>query len=172
MRNMADLMNIPFKFDEIINPSVFDNPLDVDMKLTIDDILKLDLNDIGRQKNMELALKMDQPNWEYIFACAAGINYFWVNPAGELCLCSLFRQNSIDLKKVSFQKAWNELIPPIRFRNTETDSACHNCNLIHLCGWCPAWASLCCGDCYSSVAYLCEIAKARACSYNQNNERR
>ena len=58
-----------------------------------------------------------------LYTCGAGLTGFTVDPTGQLQLCQLSRRHSFDLREGTFDEGWNDLLPALRARTWQTQSA-------------------------------------------------
>jgi radical SAM protein with 4Fe4S-binding SPASM domain len=77
-------------------------------------------------------------------------------------MCLLLREPEFDLRKMPFQQIWNEMFPPVYSQLRSAEHPCNSCNIIALCGKCPAWSQMEKGDMEARVEYSCEVGHRRA----------
>ncbi len=87
--------------------------------------------------------------------CAAGYHAFHLDPEGRLMACMLHRAPAPDAARLGFSAAWEALGEAGRL-SFQPGSACVDCPLGHLCGYCPAVQGL--GE---EPEFHCEVASAR-----------
>jgi radical SAM protein with 4Fe4S-binding SPASM domain len=97
---------------------------------------------------------------------------FHVDPYGHMSFCSFIKDPAlrVDLRKVSFKEAWEDIIPSFAGKvvaNQEYKENCGKCELQNDCKWCPVYGYLEHGSYTAKVEYLCEIAKEQI-KYNKN----
>jgi radical SAM protein with 4Fe4S-binding SPASM domain len=92
-------------------------------------------------------------------SCGAGFSSFNIDPAGHLSPCLMMREPAVDITESGFIRGWHQL--GITGRPV-CDSACSQCELEHLCSYCPGLAQL--GDRPPADGdyYHCRVARARA----------
>ena len=96
-----------------------------------------------------------------LFPCAiAGGDGFYIDPYGNMHLCSLIRKSTFNLLEVDVEDALEKLLPLVRNRKFTSDSKCRSCSLRNFCGNCPGKALLEVGDMEAPVEYYCEQAMA------------
>jgi radical SAM protein with 4Fe4S-binding SPASM domain len=101
-----------------------------------------------------------------LFRCGAGAASFNVGYDGLFRLCSALHHPdyTVDLRKSRLAQVWHEWVPGIRALRPEDPRVrdrCMGCDLITLCGWCPAHALLEGGKLDSWSDYFCEVTEAR-----------
>jgi radical SAM protein with 4Fe4S-binding SPASM domain len=90
-----------------------------------------------------LARLKDQPRPATLFNCGAGVHGFFIDPYGELMVCSSVRSPSYSLRTGTFKEGWEVFLRDIRFGwMAEADSICLTCDLYALCHQCPGRAQL------------------------------
>jgi MoaA/NifB/PqqE/SkfB family radical SAM enzyme len=88
---------------------------------------------------------------------------FHVDPYGKMTFCSFIKDPSLryDLRRGTFQEAWEEFIPSLADRvrgGDEYRNSCGSCEQRADCRWCPVYAYLENGRFSAPVSYLCEVA--------------
>jgi len=67
-----------------------------------------------------------------------------------------------DLLGGSFKEGWHQFIPWVRGKRTQRMKRCGDCELLPLCGTCPARSKLETGSPEAAVEFLCQVAHLRA----------
>ena len=173
-KDYAKDLGLSFYFDPLVNPGLDGEPGPTRFRLTPEEVLELDLADIERADELRdfharMQGRASEP--EYTYVCASGIRSFHIDPHGMLSLCIMSRNGSYDLRRGSFHEGWEEFIPQIRYQKASDAYACSRCELISLCGQCPGWAQLECGDQESKVEFLCRVAHLRAEAFGPQQSR-
>ena len=96
-----------------------------------------------------------------VYACAAGMSTFHVDPRGVLYPCVMAARHGSPLVGSSFRKRWQEDMPLVRADRMPADSPCHGCEWKPVCGYCPGFFELENGDEKVPSAYLCEVGRLR-----------
>jgi MoaA/NifB/PqqE/SkfB family radical SAM enzyme len=97
-------------------------------------------------------------------SCIASRRDFHIDPYGKMSFCVYIKDPSLryDLRKGSFQEAWDEFIPSlaeiVRGGQEYLDN-CGSCDLRKECRWCAVYSYLEHGRYTSKVDYLCQVAK-------------
>jgi MoaA/NifB/PqqE/SkfB family radical SAM enzyme len=91
---------------------------------------------------------------------------FHIDPYGKMSFCLLMKDPSLrfSLRKNSFLKIWDELIPSCHIQNhqeKEYQDFCGSCEKKNNCTWCPAYAYLETGRLSAPIQSLCQISKER-----------
>jgi MoaA/NifB/PqqE/SkfB family radical SAM enzyme len=141
------------------------------------------------ERNVEIArqrldpkdvVALDQPDpsqeeggsHEYNFAktakglfaqCIAGRRDFHVDPYGGMTFCSFIKDPAFryDLRRGSFQEAWESFIPSLADKvrgDEEYEKHCASCEKRADCRWCPVYGWLEHGRFTAPVDYLCKVA--------------
>lgn len=163
MRKYARKMGLEFRFDPVINPKLDGSKEPCKLRISPEELVKLELEDKKRVKAWKSFLKnfSGQPLPEYLFSCGGGLNSFNISPYGELQLCVLFRRPSFDLRTGSFKSGWEGFLNQFHLQKFSRDNRCSGCNLFLLCDQCPGWGQVENDNPALSVNYLCDIAKVR-----------
>ena len=96
-------------------------------------------------------------------ACIAARRDFHIDPYGQMSFCGFIKDPALryDLRKGSFQQAWDEFIPSladiVRGGQEYLDN-CGSCDLRKECRWCPVYSHLENGNYSAKVDYLCQVA--------------
>ncbi|MDD4650676.1 MAG: radical SAM protein [Methanothrix sp.] len=160
----------------------------------------------SHQKNAEIAsqrllpcqvIELDKPDVSYeeqhtydpcrstssddrLFAgCIESRRNFHIDAYGQMTFCSFIKDPALryDLKKGSFQEAWDRFIPALAEKvrgGEEFQDNCGSCPSRLDCRWCPVYAYLEQGRYGAKIDYLCQVAReSRAFKeYWKNSHRR
>jgi radical SAM protein with 4Fe4S-binding SPASM domain len=96
-------------------------------------------------------------------SCAQNRQAFHIDPYGQMTFCCFIKDPKLryDLRKGSFQEAWEEFIPSLADKvqgGKEYIENCGPCNLRAYCNWCPVFAYLEHGRYGAKIDYLCKVA--------------
>ena len=136
----------------------------VRQRLDPKDIVELDQPDLsqddGGGHEYEFA-----PVGEGLFArCIAGRRDFHIDPYGAMTFCSFLKDPAMryDLRRGSFQEAWDVFIPSLAAKapgDAEHEKHCASCEKRADCRWCPVYGWLEHGRFTARVEHLCEVAE-------------
>ena len=163
MQEFAKERGLDFRIDPHIHPRLNGSLSPCDVRLSARGVVALDLADQRRVEKYQQAYQeySISPNEKFLYNCAAGTDNFIINPYGYLQLCQIVTEPAFDLRKESFLEGWQEFIPKLKAMPRKENNTCGACRIKPLCGACPAWANLECGNYEKPIEYLCEIAKIR-----------
>lgn len=166
MDKIAEKFGLEFRFDTQLNASLDSSDGPLSLRLSPEEILKLDLADEKRVQGMHDYCN-NENNWQVprhdrLFTCGSGHNSFHVTSSGRLIECVLSRGTNYDLLKGSFHEGFYEEMPKVVERRRTRHSECQDCVMTGLCGICPALAELETGDPEAKVDWLCKVAHLRA----------
>ncbi|RMF93792.1 MAG: radical SAM protein [Candidatus Schekmanbacteria bacterium] len=166
-------LNLPFRFDPLINMTLNGNVRPKKVRISAEDVVKLDVNDKERMAEWKKFCDkfLGTPNNDSLFLCGAGINSFHIDSYGNLTPCILVRSESYSLRSGNFKDGYYNWMPKVLSKKRTKKSKCISCNLVAMCGQCPGWAELECGDMEKPVEYLCKIAHLRAEKFFQEWEK-
>jgi radical SAM protein with 4Fe4S-binding SPASM domain len=105
------------------------------------------------------------PTDDRLFAsCIEARRDFYIDPYGRMSFCCFIKDPALrfDLRRGTFQQAWEEFIPSLadaRHGGQEYRENCGSCELRRDCRWCPVYGYLEHGRFSAKVDYLCEVAK-------------
>ncbi len=168
IKQYAEELGVKFRFDPVLNPRLDGSKTPCSLRLSPEEVVKLDLADEKRVEEWrEFCKKFIGPHLsDKLYNCGAGISSFHVDPYGQMSACEMTRFQSYDLRSGSFREGWNEFIPQTLNLKPLGDYTCGSCELIALCGQCPGWAWLEHANPEAPVDYLCQIAHLRAEAFN------
>jgi radical SAM protein with 4Fe4S-binding SPASM domain len=171
MKQFAEAeLGLEFKFDPIINPRCDGSQGPLDVRLTPAEVVEFDLQDPVRITEWnEFCDKFNGHDLcpeqaDMLWKCGGGQNSFAIDPYGRLRMCILSFSDDYDLRRGSFQEGWEQFLYEIRQRKITSHTKCISCNIIDMCGMCPANAELECMDAETPVDFLCQVAHLRAYS--------
>jgi len=166
-RFVEDDLGLGFKFDAMINPRIDCSQSPLQVRLTAEDVVALDLADPDRVSEWEKLSRtipvMDIPSGQSdrIYHCGGGLTSFAIDPYGRLSICVLSQRDTYDLRRGSFREGWEEFLGKIREKKVTRMTKCVLCQLKPLCGMCPANGELEGGHPEKPVDFLCRVAHLR-----------
>ncbi len=157
------LKKAKYRYDSILLPKLDGSKEPCRLRLSPDEIIDIEYTDDTMREQWKgcFQAEHDLPDPESLYRCGAGIDSFYINPYGELQLCSALRKPSFNLRQGPFREGFYHLFPKIRSAEYQTDSKCKDCKIWYLCPQCPARAKLENGNQEASVQYFCELAHKR-----------
>ncbi len=175
MQQYARGLGVHFYYDPVINPGLDGSPEVCQVRLTPQEIVRLDQEDPERRAQWKLLLEKFNPFGgekpdpvEPVFTCGASRGRFHIDAFGHMNICFLVRRPSYDLRQGSFQDGYRGFLPNIVSGNRTKESACRTCAYRRLCVMCPGWSLLETGDIEEKpVPYLCQIAHLRAQAFGR-----
>jgi radical SAM protein with 4Fe4S-binding SPASM domain len=163
MYRFADERGVHFKWDSMINPNFDGSMMPCNVRLSPEEVVEMDFVIPERlQEYREFYESRKDYKTSRVFSCGAGTRSFHIDPYGKLMMCLLLREPSFDLREMSFQEIWDTMFPPVYNQMRAADHQCNDCNLISLCGKCPAWSQMEKGRLDARVEYSCEVGHRRA----------
>ena len=134
------------------------------LRIELEDVLDIDQRFNIRSMDEEDMLQAEglKPGVNFnLFRCAAGADTFHIDPYGNMFLCSVVRNPSVNLLKNDIADGL-KLLKQIKAQKFKTDSKCKTCSIWHLCSRCPGRACLETGDPEAPVEYFCKLANLMA----------
>ncbi len=163
MKRYATSIQVPFKYDCMINAKL-DGSLDpVELRLSPEEIIALDQADVERFKELQEFERQfgNMPECDDLYTCGAGVNNFHISSTGLLSVCIVSREPAYDLRRGTFHEGFYQAIPELRARKRTRYSECQACELKGMCEQCPAWGQLEHGDPEAKVDFLCQVTKLK-----------
>ncbi len=160
-------LGLDFKFDAMVNPRRDCSQSPLDVRLSPQEIVELDLEDTDRVAEWKAFLdRFDRPTVnpekiDKLYQCGAGYQSFAIDPSGKLSACVL-STHTYDLRKGSFKEGWEDYLFSLRQIKITRKTKCTDCRLQMICGICPANSELECHDAEAPIDFLCEVAHLRA----------
>jgi radical SAM protein with 4Fe4S-binding SPASM domain len=171
MKKYADNLGVEFRFDPMIFPSLDGSTKPLNLRLSPEEILELDMVD---EERCDAFCEICDNLWgavgdDRLYGCGAGINTFHITANGELAECTLGRRTNYNILQGNFREGFYEVIPKKVLSQKRTRySECQSCKLASLCGNCPSRAELECGDPEAKVDFLCQVAHLRAAAFKDS----
>jgi radical SAM protein with 4Fe4S-binding SPASM domain len=170
-RFVEDELGLEFKFDAILNPRCDCSQGPLEVRLSPEAVVKLDLQDPDRMdawrdlvKRSKHSRKLPQ-NSKAIWQCSSGLNTFAIDPYGTLRMCVLSQKDGYDLRNGDFQEGWEQFLYKLRQKKISKQTKCLACVIRDMCGLCPANADLENLDEEEPVDFLCQVAHLRAYAF-------
>ncbi len=168
MQAFADELGVAFKFDSMINPRIDCSQSPLDVRLSPEESVALDLADPKRADEwvhfadeVRKALEAT-PAADTVYQCGGGISSFAIDPYGRMSICVLSEAHKYDIRTGTFRDGWETFLREQRAKRVTRPTKCVSCALKSACGMCPANAELDSGDAETPVDYLCHVAHLRA----------
>lgn len=173
MKAYAEALGVDYRFDAVLNVRLDGDQNPADYRISPEEVVALDLADAKRVVEWrEFCARFWGPPLrpELLYQCGAGVGTFHIDPYGQLSACMMARIPNYDLRQGTFHEGWQELMPRVHAQEWSRETPCKSCELIVLCGQCPGWAQVECGDQEARVEYLCRIAHLRAEAFGFTQE--
>ena len=161
-------LGLEFRFDAMINPRVDSSIAPLNVRLSPQDVVELDLKDSKRVTEwVKFCEHFNRPAHDSeegveLYACGGAHNAFAIDASGRLSTCVLWHGENYDLRKGSFKEGWGEFLLKVSRKKAARKTKCLACGLRSMCGMCPANGILECGDAEEPVDFLCRVAHLRA----------
>jgi radical SAM protein with 4Fe4S-binding SPASM domain len=172
MKGLAAELGLPFKWDAMMSPRLDCSKAPLEVRLSPEEIVALDLEDAGRMAEWErfrgscsIGIPPEPSGAESLYQCGGAVTSFAVDPQGRMSVCVLSEDRKYDLRTGSLRDGWEVFLHSIRSLKRTRPSRCARCGLQSLCGMCPANGFLENGDPEKPVEFLCETAHLRAAAF-------
>lgn len=168
MRQMASELGLEFRFDAVLNPRCDGRPGALDVRLSPEEVVALDLAEPERVSALrEFAEQMGREAVPaaaaaMLYRCGGGVFSFGIDPFGRMRPCLLSHEAGFDLRQGRFAEGWDVFLARLRAQAADRPTKCTGCRMRAFCGMCPANAGLECGDPQHPVDFLCRVAHLRA----------
>ena len=169
---VEDDLGLEFKFDAILNPRCDCSQSPLEVRLSPEEVVNLDLQDPERVNswralaNRENTSRKAVENSKKIWQCSSGLNTYAIDPYGTLRMCVISQNDGYDLRNGNFQEGWQHFLYKLRQTIMSRRTKCVTCMIGDMCGMCPANAHLECRDEEEPVDFLCQIAHLRAYAFD------
>ncbi len=162
-RHVEEQLQLPFRFDALINPRIDCSHAPLSVRLSPRDLVCLDLQDQRRLAELRSLLnKTPAANTQELYQCGGGLNSFGIDPRGRMRICTLSHAEVADLRAVSFSQGWQEGLARVLQSRSTRSTKCSDCRLLTLCDMCPTYGELENADPEEPVDFLCKVAHLRA----------
>jgi radical SAM protein with 4Fe4S-binding SPASM domain len=161
-------LGLEFRFDAMINPRVDSSLAPLDLRLSPQEVVELDLKEPNRKKEWVKFCEhfkgsaQSSATAAELYACGGSHNAFAIDASGKLSSCVLWHGDAYDLSKGSFKEGWEEFLLKVSRKMATRKTKCLECELRSMCGMCPANGVLECRDAEEPVDFLCQVAHLRA----------
>jgi radical SAM protein with 4Fe4S-binding SPASM domain len=167
MDRMAKEFGCEFRFDSIIQKRIDNSTYSTpeQYRISPEEVVKLDMMFPERMESYREFCKefigKPQDN-KLLYQCGAGRGSIHINPYGMAMGCMMMIKDGFSIREFGLKWIWEEGIASVINQKKDFTLPCDDCDLINLCGQCPAWSILEYGNPTKELAYLCEIAKKKA----------
>lgn len=167
MERLSRELGCEFHFDTMIQKRIDEHghPPPEESRISAEDVVRLDLSfpkrlDAYREFCERFIGKSSDTR--SLYKCSAGKRMIHINPYGEAMGCMMMVKDGFSLREHGLAWAWEVGIAAAVGREKDFPLPCDDCELVNLCGQCPAWSILEHGDERKELTYLCDVAKERA----------
>jgi radical SAM protein with 4Fe4S-binding SPASM domain len=165
MKQMADELDVEFKYDPHIHPLIDCSHQPCQTRMSPEDVVALDLADPALAEAWReefLPENLGPMASDHLYLCGAGVSNFVIDPYGELEMCLISRHYGHNLREKGFREGFYDYFSKLRDLKRERPTRCRSCDLISACRTCPGTSLLEHGDQETPVDYLCQITQLRA----------
>ncbi|MDT8382072.1 MAG: radical SAM protein [Brevefilum sp.] len=165
MEKLAESFGLQFYFDPVISSRIDGDHTPLQYRLTADRIAAIEARDENRAREWHHLYNLDfdlEDRAGKMYICGAGRTGLHMDSTGKLSLCMSSRAPQYDLRRGSFQQAWDVFFPELIERQNSRKILCHDCALRGVCGACPASAYIEVGDFEGVDPLACELTHERA----------
>jgi radical SAM protein with 4Fe4S-binding SPASM domain len=169
---VEDGLGLEFRFDPMITPRLDHSRKPLDLRLSPDKVLELDMKDPKRMSEWRtfadgFAHRFDScvqyPSSDAeVYYCKAGITGFGIDPYGGMNICLFSPSGKYDLRMGGFTDGWSDFLLKVRSKKISKQTKCVECTIRDMCGMCPPNCELEKGDQEEPVDFFCELAHLRA----------
>ncbi|HMF93763.1 MAG TPA: radical SAM protein [Vicinamibacterales bacterium] len=160
-------LGVKFKFDSMINPRIDCSQSPLEVRLSAEECVALDLADARRAdewvkfaEEVRCAIER-KPIADTIYQCGGGVSSFAIDPYGGMSICVISEAHKYNVRD-GFRAGWEQFLRRERARKVTRPTKCAACVLKAVCGMCPANGELENGDPEAPVDWLCRTAHLRA----------
>ncbi len=167
-RFVEEDLGLEFRFDAMISPRLDGSQGPLDLRLTPEEVVALDVQDPERLAEWNrfceryTTPRLDSNHSDDLYQCGGGAGSFAIDPSGNLSLCGMSSGDTYDLKEGSFRDGWEDFILSVRQKKISRQTKCFACEIKAMCGMCPANGELENKDPEEPVDFFCRVAHLRA----------
>jgi radical SAM protein with 4Fe4S-binding SPASM domain len=170
-RFVEEDLGLEFRFDAMINPRVDSSLAPLEVRLSPQDVVELDLQEANRKNEWVTFCRHfkkpahDPAQRVELYGCGGAHNAFAIDASGNLSTCVLWHGETYDLRKGGFKEGWENFLLEVSRKKAARKTKCLVCELRSMCGMCPANGVLEAGDAEEPVDFLCQVAHLRAYAF-------
>ena len=167
MREFAEQeVGVDFKFDSLLNPRIDCSQAPLEVRLSPEEAVALDLNwpkmASEYRQLLERSIVRPAESSKTVYVCGGGVKSFAIDPYGHMSICVISHRETYDIRQGSVREGWEHFLLEVRHRERTRPTKCDACRIQSVCSSCPATGELETGDPESPVEFLCEVAHLRA----------
>jgi radical SAM protein with 4Fe4S-binding SPASM domain len=169
MRQFAEEeLGVEFKMDGQINPRIDCSQSPLEVRLTPEEVVALDMRSpkvVGEYRKLlknEMETGHSNQKSDTVYSCGGGMNSFAVNAYGEIGICVISQQETFRSQEDGVRRVWEDSLFKLRARKRTKATKCVECRIQSVCGMCPANGELEGHGRENPVEFLCHVAHLRA----------
>jgi radical SAM protein with 4Fe4S-binding SPASM domain len=164
IRAVGDRFGLEFRFDGVLNSRLDGHPVDSDLPLGPEELVRLELASDGVAEAWSVRAEhhlQTAPSRATLLDCGAARNAFHIDWSGRLMPCVMLREPAVDLTSTTFAEGWEGPLAEISEQPWSEQAECRGCSLAAFCNTCAGFGRLDGGDPEAAVDSLCRLAEAR-----------
>ncbi len=167
IRKYAESLGVKFRFDPIINAGLERTTGPLEVRLSPEDVVALELADEQRANEWRefCDSSLVISGSDRIYTCGAGSYNFHITSTGDIAECIIARRTKFSILGGKFHQGFYEAIPKVLAQKRTRYSECMSCPIINLCGNCAAHGELEHGDPEAKVEWLCQVGHLRVVAF-------
>ena len=140
MRSFAKEKGFSFRYDYIVQPRLDGHDDVLQYQIPCSDIKTI----IDSEKDDYLPLNTssdmcsDSEKHKSLFRCDAGKSSMGIDADGNACVCLDLPFPKFNILEQGLVQCWNKIAQFVRESKPDENYECARCDLIDICGWCPA----------------------------------
>ncbi len=163
IRAIARQMGAGFRYDYLLHPRLDGKRSPCACRLSAEEAVEIEMKDEEKFLAWQRYIAEYEPgvDTKMLIKCGAGRNTFFIDPYGQMSVCSLLLKQRFDVKEFGFGRIWDEFFPPIAGEKLPGNDPCRGCAAKKFCDTCPGWNEVEGVPYEMPVDYLCQIAQQR-----------
>jgi MoaA/NifB/PqqE/SkfB family radical SAM enzyme len=119
-RFVEEDLGLEFRFDAMISPRLDGSQGPLDLRLTPEEVVALDVQDPERLAEWNrfcehhVRPRFDSKHSHDLYQCGGGVGSFAIDPSGNLSVCGMSTSDTYNLREGSFQDGWEDFILSVR----------------------------------------------------------
>ncbi|MCM8771165.1 MAG: radical SAM protein, partial [Candidatus Omnitrophica bacterium] len=141
IKDFARKFGLNFRFDPLLHSRIDGSHHPCQYRISPEEVVRLDFEDVERKKSWRNIVEkfgiIEGKGIDFLYQCGAGRSSFFLDPFGNISICSMVLNPAYNIREHSFREIWS-FFSEILSSKREKEFECKDCDIELFCQMCPA----------------------------------